>query len=669
MVPHRGIEYPTFPSEGRHIRTLLLHAGEVRDPISCTLHVLDLDSQPAYDALSYTWGDPGVTESIQVGGIAVEVTLNLYTALRHLRHTSDDLVLWVDAVCINQSDNEEKSQQVAMMGDIYRQCAQVRIWLGCKPGECGLGRSMRRVDSVMDEPDQQADPFELIRHLAEDRHIHEWPCFNADGQQGGFVYRESKAFNGMWEEFLTVAQSTWWSRMWTVQEVILPRSGTLTYDVWSASLVDITKCGTNYYSHVWGCCKDIMPHMPSSISIALDEFCTTFLTLDRDRNSLAEDEYFDLQEQHVSYALRQCQNPRDKVYGLLGLIGDISELDLWLTPNYSNSKDEVYYDATCAMLYRGRRDLKCLVGVEYGHRPGTRKWASWVRDFDAQLTQLDADVESNRLMMYDLFNASDGRKASYEQYMTHPQMAEEMPYQVGLGLTGKCVGSVASMYDEIREGGSDEDKVRQIHAYTQWAQASMGIDLATLDLDQLDGSQQQQQQSDAGEKFLRTIFAGVASTGRDEEYSDWRRFTHENVVWLKSFVSWIRNEVEDMSFALGRTLLHALHGRCYFRTETQGQGLCYPTARPGDEIWVIYGSKVPLILRRVGLSEEESRELRPMDAYGVNTDGEYGVKEDFEPDVEPRGYYELVGDCYLDEFMDGEAIHDASLLEAFIVVV
>ena len=62
----------------------MIRAGELRDPISCTLHVVDLDSQPAYDALSYTWGDPGVTKSIQVGGVEVEVTLNLYTALRYV---------------------------------------------------------------------------------------------------------------------------------------------------------------------------------------------------------------------------------------------------------------------------------------------------------------------------------------------------------------------------------------------------------------------------------------------------------------------------------------------------------------------------------------------------------------------------------------------------------
>jgi hypothetical protein len=78
--------------------------------------------------------------------------------------------------------------------------------------------------------------------------------------------------------------------------------------------------------------------MPDTMASELDEFRTVFYSLDADRNTLTEGQYFDIQEQHLSYSFRQCQNPRDKVYGLLALIGDISDLDLWLTPDYSKSE-------------------------------------------------------------------------------------------------------------------------------------------------------------------------------------------------------------------------------------------------------------------------------------------------------------------------------------------
>jgi hypothetical protein len=63
------------------------------------------------------------------------------------------------AVCINQNDIEEKSGQVALMGQIYRQCSQFRIWLGCEDAECRLEQLLRRVDSMMDDFSGEQDPF------------------------------------------------------------------------------------------------------------------------------------------------------------------------------------------------------------------------------------------------------------------------------------------------------------------------------------------------------------------------------------------------------------------------------------------------------------------------------------------------------------------------------
>lgn len=573
-----------------------------------------------------------------------------YTAtFRHLRDRRTSLVLWVDAICINQMDIAEKSHQVALMGQIYQQCSRVQIWLGCNVAECDLFSPIKRVDSMMDEPAKRQNPFDLIRHLAKDRHIHELPCFSTSGEDGRVVFEENKTFDGLWAGFLTVAESKWWSRMWTVQEVILPKQGVLTYDTWNAQLEDITKCGTNYYNHVWSCCQQATASLPRDIGIALDEFCTSFFTLDSDRNNLAEDEYFDILDQNLSYGRRECQDPRDKVYGLLSLIGDISDLDLWLTPNYSLSHNQVYYDATCAMLFRGLHDLKCLTGAEYG--PGPGKWASWVRDFGAPLTQLDADIGSNRLIIYDLFNSCSGHKSAYKHYMTWPQLADEKPHQAGLGITGKCVGTVALVSEKISEGGSAEEVLQRRRIFRQWVQSSSTIDLDTLFSSQLG--------SDEIEKLWRTILSGVASTGSAEN-SDWRRYIREDIAWLEPFLIWTKSGEPDLEFAQNRTILIATHGKCYFQTHGKGQGLCYPKVRGGDEVWIINGSKVPLVLRQVEQDVDEGAELRPIDAYGLDAEGAYGVKADVEP-TKPDAYYELIGDCYFDGFMDGEAVHDASL--------
>jgi predicted AAA+ superfamily ATPase len=63
-------------------------------------------------------------------GHATDVTTNLGNALRYLRQDDKELIIWVDALCINQQDVNEKTRQVGMMGEIYRRCSRVYIWLG-----------------------------------------------------------------------------------------------------------------------------------------------------------------------------------------------------------------------------------------------------------------------------------------------------------------------------------------------------------------------------------------------------------------------------------------------------------------------------------------------------------------------------------------------------------
>lgn len=63
----------------------------------------------------------------------MEVGVNLHLALHQLRNETSSRVIWADAVCINQSDVEERSEQVALMGEIFRRAYQVVVWLGPEP--------------------------------------------------------------------------------------------------------------------------------------------------------------------------------------------------------------------------------------------------------------------------------------------------------------------------------------------------------------------------------------------------------------------------------------------------------------------------------------------------------------------------------------------------------
>ncbi|KAF2015118.1 hypothetical protein BU24DRAFT_452001 [Aaosphaeria arxii CBS 175.79] len=100
-------------------------------PIRCSMLVADLDERPSFAALSYVWGAPNpIIDHVYCNDVAVLVTANCYSALWHLRKSMGSFVIWIDALCINQMDDDEKAHQIGLMGDVYSRAEKVFIWLG-----------------------------------------------------------------------------------------------------------------------------------------------------------------------------------------------------------------------------------------------------------------------------------------------------------------------------------------------------------------------------------------------------------------------------------------------------------------------------------------------------------------------------------------------------------
>jgi len=99
-------------------------------PITCSLVEVTLDDHPIYEALSYVWGDPKLQSTLQIEGARLKVTNNLELALRYLRLPDKPRTIWVDAICIDQSNIEERNQQVRLMKSIYSFCAVDLVWVG-----------------------------------------------------------------------------------------------------------------------------------------------------------------------------------------------------------------------------------------------------------------------------------------------------------------------------------------------------------------------------------------------------------------------------------------------------------------------------------------------------------------------------------------------------------
>ncbi|KAF5980930.1 heterokaryon incompatibility protein [Fusarium coicis] len=142
--------YDSLKLSGHQIRLLTIKS--TMSEISCEMEVTDLHDQLPFNALSYVWGDPGNTEDIFINGHKHPVTISLASALRcvpqHLsqsKHAAGQK-LWVDAICINQADNDEKGHQVAKMGEIYSQSGLVLCWLG--PLDDSIGAAIDVIETT-----------------------------------------------------------------------------------------------------------------------------------------------------------------------------------------------------------------------------------------------------------------------------------------------------------------------------------------------------------------------------------------------------------------------------------------------------------------------------------------------------------------------------------------
>jgi hypothetical protein len=118
------------PEEGQ-IRLLTLRPGSNQDePIECELSSCELGNAPSYEALSYFWGTNQNTRVISLHGSTFRVREDLYNALCRLRQRQTSRILWVDFICIDQSNQAEIYNQISRLGDICAKAESVAVYLG-----------------------------------------------------------------------------------------------------------------------------------------------------------------------------------------------------------------------------------------------------------------------------------------------------------------------------------------------------------------------------------------------------------------------------------------------------------------------------------------------------------------------------------------------------------
>lgn len=130
--PEPKDQYVYRPLEATQIRLLGVYAGEEEEPIKCSMihENLSAVSDTNYNTISYHWDDTTEWTTIELDQRVAIIPLNAAAAIRRMRNKHELTILWIDSVCIDQRNGDEKRGQVEMMDKIFASSNHNLIFLG-----------------------------------------------------------------------------------------------------------------------------------------------------------------------------------------------------------------------------------------------------------------------------------------------------------------------------------------------------------------------------------------------------------------------------------------------------------------------------------------------------------------------------------------------------------
>lgn len=197
--------------------------------VTCKLTTVDLEQQPEFYSLSYVWGNPEDTKKVKINSHVILVTKNLASFLSHVQNSnSTSSKFWIDAVCINQEDIEEKSRQIQLMGDIYQRAKCVWSWLGPADGVIDSGLSLlssmssKSIFGTEWVHRSMQDPPKWDLEWMEDAGLleHYKPEPSTDTKWPNHPSKK-------WTAIAFILESEYWQRVRIVQEVALAKRQTI----------------------------------------------------------------------------------------------------------------------------------------------------------------------------------------------------------------------------------------------------------------------------------------------------------------------------------------------------------------------------------------------------------------------------------------------------------
>ncbi|KAK8100471.1 uracil phosphoribosyltransferase-domain-containing protein [Apiospora kogelbergensis] len=380
-------QYDAIPDKG-YIRLLEIVPAPEEDWIETRLTSVSLeDSVRTYDALSYVWGDPDQPrKGITVNNCHFEVYESLFNALKSLRIDTGDqnpIVLWVDAICINQADVAERNSQVPIMDSIYRNARRTIVWLGSEEVKTERTFEMLRYlveDSKTDafkssvgvfDAYQETMPLTLLQFFKAPRI--QSPAIELYGNDGK-----------IWK----ILACAWWHRSWTLQEILLSTDITFVMGRYKMDWQELcTAVDHGFRLRIWTFLemgtfvnRDLLPYLTiRDLQRRLGLYSAT------DQSPQAERGPEILLTLLEGCRQRESKDPRDKIYAVSGILKNIqsrgSDTDainrVKIDPDYASPVVYVYRMMSQQLI----STTKTLDVLGISPKSSRRGLPSWVTDW------------------------------------------------------------------------------------------------------------------------------------------------------------------------------------------------------------------------------------------------------------------------------------------------
>jgi hypothetical protein len=550
------------------IRFLILHpATSQSDEIVCDLFHASLDDElkvPTYEALSYEWASPSLSHALILNGTLFGIRENLHAALTSLRKPAEERVLWIDAICINQTDNAERGQQVQIMHLIYSKADRVIGWLGEEQAaDRGAKSAFENLLKYITSRDGDYNRKEVMTHYLD--------------PDGSNLPRHDSSD---WGAIGSILGKTWFTRVWVIQEIVMARHLSL-------------RCGNieldrSIVEHsvdflINSSLMDTYP-MPRAKK-AREMFVFTKLAM----STLEKSDPWPLMEVLSVSRSFGASVPRDRLFALLNVVK--TRDDPLLVPDYEVSDTELYIKwAAHSLVEESPYPYWCLSLASPSRSRQAEKLPTWVPDWGAATTCQCLCVNS-----------------TFETLTDFPPQIQFSDCQRHLNASGMLLSTIGA----IGNKPPWKDEWDPIGTIMPESHDIVQIIKEFIDEAEIIASEVFSSNEYPFEMFWRTLIVNttlsdsITSSKAPPEYARSFKAYREVANLLLGTGEKITEDKKEMesllleSMDFERSFVVYAAGRKFGITQDLRMGMFPNTAQTGDIVFAPMGAKVPFVLRAV----------------------------------------------------------------------